>query len=71
MAEVENEEGRVAVMGEGSIHLVDMDVDIYILNKEKKDFFSACLDTGESMSLLGREQAEAYYKVMGIPLTIE
>ena len=60
MVEVENEEGRRGVLEEKSIHLVNLDVDVYILNNEKKEFLDACIDAGASMSPVGREQVEAY-----------
>ena len=48
-----------------------MDIDVYMLKNEKKELLGVCLDTGASMSLVGREQGEAYCKMIGIPLIIE
>ena len=70
LAEVESEE-RTEVMGEEKIHLVNMDINFYMLNNAKKEFLGACLDTAASMSLVGREQAEEYCKMIGILLAIE
>ena len=58
VAEVEDEE-IAEVMGEEKIHLVNTDIDVLMLNSEKEEFLGACLDTGASMSLVDREQAES------------
>ncbi len=34
-------------------------------------FNGACFDTGAQRSVVGRKQAEAYYRYMGIPLIIK
>ena len=53
MRRVESQEGEV-------VHLFSIDLDAYRLNDDDEDFLAACLDTWASISLLCREQAEAY-----------
>eukprot|EP00171_Calliarthron_tuberculosum_P002180 IDg2180t1 len=46
------------------------DTVIHLTSPGHQVFNGACLDTGAQRSVVGKAQAEAYYRFMGIPLTI-
>ena len=71
IAEVESDVGRVESQEDEVVHLVRIDLDVSMLNDDEEDFLGACIDTGVSMLLVGREKAEAYRTMMNIPLVIE
>ena len=71
IAEVENDVRCMESQEDGVVHLVNTDIDVYMLNGDEENFLAACLDSGASTSLVGCEQAEAYCTVMNIPLVIE
>ena len=71
MAEFDDEVNGEVPDKEENGHLVDIDLDVYILDVNKKEFFEACIDTGASVSLVGREKAEPYCRMMGEALVVE
>ena len=71
IAEVESDVRHVESQEDEDVHLVSIDLDVYMLNDDEEDFLGACLDTGDSMTFVGREKAEAYCTMMNMPLVIE
>ena len=51
--------------------MIDINPDVYVLDGSKQEFLGASLDTGATVSIVGREQAEEYCRMMDIPLVIE
>ncbi len=53
------------------MHMIEEDFLVYRMKDDENQFIGACLDTGASVSLILRLQAEECSKKMGISLPIE
>ena len=51
--------------------MIDIDLDVYVLDGRQQEFLGACLDTEATLSVVGREQAEEYCRMMDVPLVVE
>ena len=60
MEEFEDEVDEVEATEERNVLLGNIDLEVYILDESEQRFLGACLDTGATVSLIGRNQAEAY-----------
>ncbi len=56
---------------EGSINGGRQPFDVYVIVEGEEPFNGACFDTGAQRSVVGRKQADAYYRYIGIPLIIK
>ena len=54
-----------------TIHMIEEDFSVYMMENDENQFLGACLDIGASVSLIGRQQAEEYCNKTGIPLLVE
>ncbi len=70
-----NQIGEDASQGEleegSTVHMIQENFSVYTMANDENQFLGACLDAGGSVSPIGRQKAEEYYKEIGIPLLVE